>query len=99
MLGLCAKRPELNARVSDESPVIAAELVWAAREEAAMTLEDAVVRRTPLGALGYPGDAAVARAAAIVGAELRWSHERTEREVAALKAFYAVYGTLNASKT
>jgi glycerol-3-phosphate dehydrogenase len=75
--------------VSDESPVIAAELVWAAREEVAMTLEDAVVRRTPVGVLGYPGDAVVARAAAIVGAELRWSRERTEREVAALKGFYA----------
>ena len=71
MLALCAKQPELSARVSDESPVIAAELVWAAREEMAMTLEDAVVRRTPLGALGYPGDTVVARAAAIVGAELR----------------------------
>jgi glycerol-3-phosphate dehydrogenase len=89
VLALCAKQPELSARVSDESPVIAAELVWAAREEVAMTLEDAVVRRTPLGALGYPGDTVVARAAAIVGAELRWSQERTEREVASLKAFYA----------
>jgi glycerol-3-phosphate dehydrogenase len=89
VLALCAKQPELSARVSDQSPVIAAELVWAAREEVAMTLEDAVVRRTPLGALGYPGDTVVARAAAIVGAELRWSQERTEREVASLKAFYA----------
>jgi glycerol-3-phosphate dehydrogenase len=89
VLALCAKQPELKARVSDESPVIAAELVWAAREEAAMTLEDAVVRRTPLGVLGYPGDAVVVRAAAIVGAELQWSPERTEREVTSLKAFYA----------
>jgi glycerol-3-phosphate dehydrogenase len=89
VLALCAKQPELNARVSDESPVIAAELVWAVREELAMTLEDAVVRRTPLGALGYPGDPVVTRAAAIVGVELQWSQEQTEREVAALKGFYA----------
>jgi glycerol-3-phosphate dehydrogenase len=54
-----------------------------------MTLEDAVVRRTPLGALGYPGDAVVARAAAIVGSELGWSQERTDREVVSLKGFYA----------
>jgi glycerol-3-phosphate dehydrogenase len=90
VLGLCAKQPELKARISEESPVIAAELVWAVREEAAMTLEDAVVRRTPLGVLGYPGDAVVTRAAAIVGAELEWSQERIAREVASLKRFYAV---------
>ena len=45
----------------------------------ALTLADAVIRRTPLGALGYPGDDALERAAAIVGAELGWSEERRAR--------------------
>jgi glycerol-3-phosphate dehydrogenase len=89
VLALCRERPELAARVADDSPVIGAELVWAARSEMAVTLADAVVRRTPLGALGYPGNAAVDRAADLVGGELGWSSERRRSEVAALRRFYS----------
>jgi glycerol-3-phosphate dehydrogenase len=79
-----------RTRLAKDSPVIGAELVWAVRHEMAITLCDAVVRRTPLGALGFPGDAAVERAAAIVSAERRWTPERTAKEVDALKRFYEV---------
>ena len=37
-----------------------------------MTLADAVVRRTPLGVLGYPGDGGRSRGG-VVGNELNWS--------------------------
>ena len=85
---LAAERPEWRAKISEASPVIGAQIVWAVRHEMAITLADAVLRRTPLGALGYPGDAAVERAAAIAGAELAWSADRTGAEIDALKAFY-----------
>ncbi len=52
-----------------DSPVIGAELIWAARHEMAETLCDAVLRRTPLGSLGYPGDEAASRAADLLGTE------------------------------
>ena len=70
------------------SPVIGAELVLAARREMAVTLADAMIRRTPVGALGDPGDEAIARAAGIVGAELQWSDERMRSEIAAVTKFY-----------
>jgi glycerol-3-phosphate dehydrogenase len=70
--------------------VIGAELVWAVRKEMAITLADAVIRRTPLGALGYPGDEVVERAAALVGGELHWSQERREREIADVRKFYVI---------
>jgi glycerol-3-phosphate dehydrogenase len=54
----------------------------------APTLADIVIRRTPLGALGYPGDDALANAAAMVGAELGWTEERRLEEIAAVKRFY-----------
>jgi glycerol-3-phosphate dehydrogenase len=54
----------------------------------APTLADAVIRRTPLGALGYPGDSALDRAAAIVGSELGWSDERKRDEITAVTRFY-----------
>ncbi len=88
VVDLAAEHPDWRARVGDESPVIAAELVWAVRHEMAVTLADAVVRRTPLGALGYPGDAAAERAAAIVGAELGWSGDQRLQALADLKGFF-----------
>jgi glycerol-3-phosphate dehydrogenase len=84
VLALTESQPNLGDRLADGMPVIGAELVWAVRHEMAMTLADAVMRRTPLGALGHPGAAVAARAAAIVAAELRWDEERTTRELAAL---------------
>ena len=53
------------------------ELVDAVRDEMVVTLADAVLRRTPLGAVGCPSDTELAQAAAIVSAELGWSSERT----------------------
>ena len=70
--------------------MIGAELVWAARHEMAVTLCDAVIRRTPLGALGYPGDQAAARAAALMGEERGWSETRTRDELETLRRFYEV---------
>jgi glycerol-3-phosphate dehydrogenase len=75
--------------VSDRSPVIGAELIWAARAEMAVTLSDAVVRRTPLGALGYPGDAAATRACELLAGEFGWSSERQRAEIEALRSFYS----------
>ena len=75
--------------MAQDAPVIGAELVWAVRQEMAITLADAVIRRTPLGALACPSDAALEAAAAIVGDELDWSDERRRDEIAAVKRFYA----------
>ena len=88
VMGIAAGRPEWRTRIASDSPVIGAELILAARKEMAPTLADIVIRRTPLGALGHPGDAALARAAAIVGAEYKWSDERRREEVAAVERFY-----------
>jgi glycerol-3-phosphate dehydrogenase len=93
---LSSERREWRTRVSEASPVVGAELVWAARHEMVVTLVDALVRRTPLGALGYPGDTATDAAAGIVGDELEWSDEDRRREADAVRRFY---GTLNAWKT
>lgn len=70
-------------------PVLAAEIAYAARHEAAMTLEDIVRRRTDLGVRGRPDDAALERAAAIAADELGWSEPRTAQEIADVKRHYA----------
>ena len=96
VMEIAAERAEWRTRLAPDSPVIGAQLVLAARKEMAPTLADVVIRRTPLGALGHPGDAALATAAAIVGGESGWSEERRREEIAAVNAFY---GTVNALKT
>ncbi|HEV8210906.1 MAG TPA: FAD-dependent oxidoreductase [Vicinamibacterales bacterium] len=90
VMEIAAARPDWRTRLAPDSPVIGAELVLAVRKEMAPTLADAVIRRTPLGALGHPGDAALARAAAIVATELGWTDERRRQEMAAVDAFYRV---------
>ena len=90
VLELADDRPDWRTRPAPDSPVIGAELVRAARMEMALTLADAVIRRTPLGALGYPGDEATARAAALVGDELGWAEDRRREEISAVKRFYAM---------
>jgi glycerol-3-phosphate dehydrogenase len=90
VMEIAGTRLDWRTRLAPDSPVIGAELVLAARKEMAPTLKDIVIRRTPLGALGHPGDPAAARAAAIVGDELGWSEDRRRQEIADLTAFYRV---------
>jgi glycerol-3-phosphate dehydrogenase len=88
VLNLCDERPDWGARVSDDSPVIAAELVWAVRHEMALNLVDALVRRTPLGTLGDPGEAVTERAADILGSELKWTDGERRRNIDEVRRFY-----------
>jgi len=94
VMGIAGDRADLRTRIARESPVIGAELVLAARKEMAPTLADIVIRRTPLGALGYPGDEPLARAAAIVGRELKWSDDRLRDEIAGVQRFYGIVSAL-----
>jgi glycerol-3-phosphate dehydrogenase len=68
--------------------VTGAEILYAVREEMAVTLGDALLRRTEAGSRGYPGDAAVADAVALMGAELGWAPARAERERQSLARTY-----------
>ena len=88
VMEIAGTRADWRTRLAPDSPVIGAELVLAARKEMAPKLADAVIRRTPLGALGHPGDPALNRAAAIVGGELGWSAERKLQEIATVTEFY-----------
>ena len=92
IVGLAATRSQWRTRVAADSPVIGAQLVWAVRKEMAVTLADAVIRRTPLGALECPSPAALANAAEVVGHELGWTEDQREREIARVRQFYEIPG-------
>jgi glycerol-3-phosphate dehydrogenase len=62
----------------------------AVREEMAQTLADVVIRRTGLGAAGYPGDATANEVALRMQALLGWSDERLRAERTSLLDFYTI---------
>jgi len=58
--------------------------------EMAQTLADVVIRRTGMGAAGYPGDRLVAEYGSRMQQILGWSADRTASEIAAVKKFYEI---------
>jgi len=61
----------------------------AVREEMALTLADAVLRRLDLGTAGPPAAAELAAVAEVMAQELGWDAERTRAEQAAVATFFA----------
>ncbi len=86
---LCKAQRELAEPVTPEVSTIRAAIVHAVRSEMASTLTDVVVRRTGLGAAGYPGDEVVSACAGLMARELGWDARRVAAERAELLAFYA----------
>ena len=88
----------LAASVTDRAPlgatcaVTAGEVRYAVREEMAVRLSDALLRRTEAGSAGHPGDDALVAAARIMAAELAWTPQRVDTEIAELGRTYHLPG-------
>jgi len=82
--------PALGAPLGPPEGVTAAEVVHAVEDERAVTLADALVRRTEAGAAGWPGDAAVTAAVRLMSDRLGWNSDRAQREVDDLRALYTI---------
>ena len=80
----------LREPLSPECPTIGAEIVYAMREEMAVTLADAILRRTEAGVTGRPGRPALERAAALMAFELGWPPDRIDAEIDAVERVYAL---------
>ena len=77
----------LGQRLHSDLPYTKAEIVWAAREELARTVEDAIARR--IRALFLNAKAALAMAPAVaelMAGELGWSNSRTTEQVEAFQS-------------
>jgi len=85
---LMAERSEWRMPLVAGQLNVGAEVIHAIRAETACTLADIVVRRTELGAMGYPGDEITRAAAMIAAEELGWDPPRCDREIATVKDFY-----------
>jgi glycerol-3-phosphate dehydrogenase len=87
MLEEAGNRPELRAPVGTTGD-IAAQIVFAVREEMALTLADAVLRRTGIGQFGKPSTETLDTASTLMAKALDWSEERRLKEIAALAPWF-----------
>ena len=90
VLALVTADPGLAAALGQACPVTRAEILHAARAEMAVTLGDAILRRTEAGSAGHPGRDALAAAADVMAREAGWNASRHQREVEAVDAFYRI---------
>lgn len=81
-----------RAPLGSTCAVTAGEIRYAVREEMAVRLSDALLRRTEAGSAGYPGEDAVASAAGIMAVALDWTRERIDTEIADVRRAYRLPG-------
>lgn len=77
-----AKSDNKYADVLNDDGEILAEVIFAVREEMALTLSDILFRRTGLGTLGHPGRDVLKKIAKTAARELKWSEARMKKEIA-----------------
>jgi glycerol-3-phosphate dehydrogenase len=95
VIGLCVRQPALRRAIAEGLPDVDAEVVFAAREEDARSISDALIRRTHLfWQSPDQGLGSAERVAALLRPELGWSRDREraaitayEREVARSRTF------------
>lgn len=89
---LAASDPHLSAQLDSELPIIAAQVVWAARHEMARTLEDVLARRTRALVLNAAAAIRIApSAAALLARELGRNHAWAETQVESFLQLAAKY--------
>ena len=88
MLQIVRDQPALAQPLGRQCGVTGAEILHAARHEAAVKLTDALIRRTEAGSAGHPGADAIERAAEIMARQLGWDEWHTRNEIAEVEAFY-----------
>jgi len=81
VLQIVLERPDLMQSFGG-STVIKAEVIYAIRKEMAMHLSDVVFRRTDLASGALPEKDVLQECGVLMGAELGWSDDRINREIA-----------------
>jgi glycerol-3-phosphate dehydrogenase len=86
IMALCGQQPEAAARILPEAPFILADLLFCARTEMVVHLEDLLRRRLPLLILAKLKPEEVRQIAGIVAPLLGWDRERAEAECRSVSA-------------
>jgi glycerol-3-phosphate dehydrogenase len=84
------EKAEWRNTLPGSTSVLKAEVLHSVREEMAQKLSDVVLRRTGLGAAGYPGDEPVSACAGIMASELGWDSRRKAAEIGETQSVYKI---------
>ncbi|HHD62927.1 MAG TPA: hypothetical protein ENK96_00885 [Desulfobulbaceae bacterium] len=87
LIGL-GKKQNMLAKICPDRETLEIEIDYGVRHEMAVTLEDIIFRRTGLGTIGYPGDEAVARCAALMAEVLGWDEPEKKRQIVMVQRRY-----------
>lgn len=87
VIEIATEHSALAHLIDDETGAIAAEVVFAVREEMAVTLADILLRRTMIGLASHVGAGPDVVTAQVAVDHLGWDQERAQREVAAYRIF------------
>jgi len=92
LLALIQARPELAEPVTGAGGYLGVEIVYACSHEGATHLDDALARRTRTAIeMRDRGLAAAPEVAALMAAELGWSRDRTDLEIASYREWVAAH--------
>lgn len=81
IFGMISTDPALSARLAPNLPFCKAEVIHAAREEMALTLEDVVRRRIPMALLTRLDSDSLQSVADLLATVLDWSNDRRDAEI------------------
>lgn len=88
ILDIVNKEPEAAKPISQQVPLLKAEVRYSIREEMAVKLSDIVLRRTNYGSSGCPARQELEQLAALMAEELDWSETRQGLEIDELQSYY-----------
>jgi glycerol-3-phosphate dehydrogenase len=91
VIAIAREQPGWNVPLPG-TDLLPADVIQAVRREMACRLGDVVFRRTGLGTGGHPGEPALTAAAGLMAAELKWTPDQTERELADVRARFGRWG-------
>ena len=91
LLSLARKKKEWSEPLNHDGEMLA-QVVYAARNEMAQSLNDIIFRRTGLGTLGHPGSEILEKIAHTAAAELQWDNSRIDSEIEAAERTLQIPG-------
>ncbi|TGL62073.1 glycerol-3-phosphate dehydrogenase/oxidase [Leptospira sarikeiensis] len=89
ILDLAYNSPELGIQANDDGEIFA-QVVFAIRNEMALTLKDIFFRRTGMGALGHPGCKVIDQVAKLAASELGWTKDKLSEELASIEEAFKI---------
>ena len=89
VMKLSYEDPELYIPLNQDGENLG-QVLYAIRNEMALTLSDIILRRTGIGLLGHPGDDIIQKIADLAAKELNWDDNRKRKEIETINELLSI---------